>query len=262
MKRLVLLFAFSAALLAAVAAAPLTASWVDGRVQQKTGSGWVDVNMGDQLDSATTVRLGPGATAEFDSGGRRVSLTAPGVYVLDSLLHRGTETIKRRSSLLDKLAALVDPSSRTTETTVAGVRGDLIGDQASGGVTWESDSSDVDSLMSAARQLAHDKKYGEAAAKFGEAAGAADGDKKDDATYSQAWALAANGQTAESVKILRGMPATGVWAGPRALLLGRLDIDSGAKDEARVLLQAALDNGSLAGSDVQVAKDMIAESGT
>ena len=61
------------------------------------------------------------------------------------------------------------------------------------------------------------------------------------------------------MKILRGMSSSGVWAGPRALLLARLDIDSGAPAEARSLLQSALDGEALAGDDIQLAKGMIAE---
>ncbi|MGO8694984.1 MAG: tetratricopeptide repeat protein [Rectinemataceae bacterium] len=259
MKRRTLFILFSVAFIVALGATPLTVSWIDGRVEKKNGSNWVDLNMGDRLDSASTVRLGPGATAEFVAGERRISLTASGVFVLDSLLKRGTEGAERRSGMLDKLAALVDPTARTTDTTVAGVRGNLIGDQSSGDMTWESDNADVDAIMTSAQQLVRDKHYAEAAEKFGEAAAAADGDKKDNATYGQAWALAANGQTAESVKILRGMSSSGVWAGPRALLLARLDIDSGAPAEARSLLQSALDGEALAGDDIQLAKGMIAE---
>ena len=65
--------------------------------------------------------------------------------------------------MLDKLAALVDPTARTTDTTVAGVRGNLIGDQSSGDMTWESDNADVDAIMTSAQQLVRDKHYAEAA---------------------------------------------------------------------------------------------------
>ena len=166
MKRRTLFILFSVAFIVALGATPLTVSWIDGRVEKKNGSNWVDLNMGDRLDSASTVRLGPGATAEFVAGERRISLTASGVFVLDSLLKRGTEGAERRSGMLDKLAALVDPTARTTDTTVAGVRGNLIGDQSSGDMTWESDNADVDAIMTSAQQLVRDKHYAEAAEKF------------------------------------------------------------------------------------------------
>jgi len=55
------------------------------------------------------------------------------------------------------------------------------------------------------------------------------------------------------------MPAIGVWAGPRALLLARLDLESGAKAEAKSVLEAAIAAGFLAGEELQLAKGMLEE---
>ncbi|HTX71258.1 MAG TPA: hypothetical protein VMC79_00395, partial [Rectinemataceae bacterium] len=258
-KKVALILIFAVAMAIVLSASPLTVSWLDGKVEQLSGSSWIPLNLGDKIDSASKVRLAAGASAEFTGGGRKISLTAPGVFVLDTLLKRGLASAKATSGALDMLGKLVDPKAQTTDVTAAGVRGAAIGDQSADSMTWESDTVDTDALMASARQLVRDGHFVEAADKFGQAAAAADGDRKDDALYGQAWALAAGGRTIESVKILRMMRPAGVWAGPRALLLGRLDIDSGAKDEAISVLQAALNGGTLAGNDIQMAKDMLGE---
>ena len=79
------------------------------------------------------------------------------------------------------------------------------------------------------------------------------------ASYAEAWALAADESSARAVKILRGMPSSGTWAGPRALLLARLDIDSGAKDEAKAVLDAAAAAKLFVGDDVTLAASLLAE---
>ena len=57
------------------------------------------------------------------------------------------------------------------------------------------------------------------------------------------------------------MPATGVWAAPRALLLARLDLQTGAMDEAKALLDEVIASGVLAGEDLDMAKAMQQEAG-
>ena len=139
---------------------------------------------------------------------------------------------RTRPGALDKLGKLVDPKASTNASAVAAVRGAAI-EPAKDSVTWMSDSVDVSAVMDEGRKLVRDGDFSAAAAKFDEAVVAAEGDEKDSATYAEAWSLAADDSNAKAVKLLRGMPSSGTWAGPRALLLARLDIDSGAKAEAR-----------------------------
>ena len=55
------------------------------------------------------------------------------------------------------------------------------------------------------------------------------------------------------------MPASGSWAGPRGLLLARLDIDSGAKDEAKSIIDSGLAAKLFLGDDVELAKSLLVE---
>jgi hypothetical protein len=258
MKRLCVaaIVAFVAAL--SLNAVPLTVSWADGKVDLQKGSSWVAVNIGDKIDSAATLRLAKGASIELSDGKQKVSLTAAGSYVLDSLLKQGAAASKSKTGALNKLGKLVDPQASVGSTTVAAVRGAAI-EPAKDSVDWQADTVDVNAVMDEGRQLVRDGDYTNAALKFGEAAGAADGDAKDAAQYAQAWALAADDSSARAVKILRVMPSKGAWAAPRALLLARLDIDSGAKAEAQSVLNAGVKAKLFVGDDVELANSLLAE---
>jgi hypothetical protein len=241
----------------AASAVPLTVSWADGKVELQKGSAWAVVNIGDKVDSASSLRLASGASIELTDGKRKVALTAAGTYVLDALLKKGGDMAKKNVAL-DKLGKLVDPNATTGAATVAAVRGAAV-EPAKETVTWMSDSVDVAAVMDEGRKLVRDGDFAAAALKFDEAVYAAEGDEKVSASYAEAWALAAADSSARAVKILRGMPSSGTWAGPRALLLARLDIDSGAKAEAKSVLEAASAAKLFVGDDVELAKALLAE---
>lgn len=250
-------FAFFCALVMGISAwaIPLTATWVEGKVEKQKGSSWLALMEGDIVDSADTIRLAKGALVEFTGGKQKLVLSAPGSFVLDSLAKAGQKT----TGTVDKLSKLVAPS-KGGQDAVGGVRGDLIGAGVDK-VSWAGDDEDAATLIANAQALAQDKKYTESADAFGKAALTANGDLRDQASYGQAWSLAALGSSLRAIKILRTMPASGTWSGPRALLLARLDLDSEANDEAVEVLQAAISSGSLAGEDLDLARSMLQEAG-
>jgi len=257
MKKILLAFSMLT-LCAAVFAVPLTASWIEGKVERGSGSAWKPVLIGDTVDSSQSVRLSAGALAEFTLGSRRIALSAPGVYSLDTLMKAGGEQAQKRSATMGKLGKLVDPKAAETATAVAGVRGAAQGQDET---MWMTESEGPGALAEEARAFARESRFADAAALFGQAAGLASGEEKAGYAYARAWSLAAGGANIEAIKALRALsPAdAGSWAGQRALLLGRLDIDSGAFAEAREVLQAAIGSGKLAGEDLELAKGMLAE---
>lgn len=257
MKRTILVLTAALIAVFSLGAVPLTVSWADGKVDVQKGSSWVVVSMGDKLDSAATVRLGAGASVELTDGKRKVALTASGTYVLDALLKKGGDTAKKNGAL-DKLGKLVDPKASTGAATVAAVRGAAV-EPPKDSLTWMTDSVDVAAVMDEGRKLVRDGDFAAAAAKFDEAVFAAEGDEKEAANYAEAWALAADESSARAVKILRGMSASGTWAGPRALLLAQLDILSGANAEAKAVLEAATAAKLFVGDDVVLAKSLLAD---
>ncbi|HUX38008.1 MAG TPA: hypothetical protein VMV44_08895 [Rectinemataceae bacterium] len=257
MKRAVLIFA---ALLAAFSATalPLSVSWLDGRVDVQKGTIWSPISIGDKVDSSATLRLGQGALVELSGGGRRISITVPGTYGLAAFYGAGLPGDKAGADLLQKMGKLVETGVSSSQTSVAGVRGAAV-EPSSDSVTWATDDTDSQAIMDEGRALARDGKYDEAAAKFDQAGQATQGAAKDSAQYAEAWALSAGGSVARAVKLLRAMPASGTWAGPRTLLLARLDLDSGAGDEAKSILDAGLASGLFAGDDATLAQSMLAE---
>jgi hypothetical protein len=252
----VLLIAFVASI--GLYAAPLTVSWADGKVDLKKGSAWAAVSVGDKVDSSSTIRLGKDSTVELSDGQRKVSITAEGSYLLDSLLKKGAVATKKSTAAMDKLGKLVDPQASVSTTSVAAVRGAAV-EPSSESVEWQSDTADLGTLMEEGRRLVRNGDYAGAARRFNEAVGIAEGVDKDEALYSEAWALAADDSQARAVNILRGMPASGNWAGPKALLLARLDIDSDNKAEAKTLLQSGLSGKIFVGDEVDLAKSLLEE---
>ena len=258
MKRLLVTSIVLLLAVLSAAAVPLTVSWADGKVDSQKGSAWKAVAMGDVLDSSVTVRLGPGSSLELSDGKRKVSLTAPGTYALDALLKQGAAASKNKAGTLDKLGKLVDPKASTSASTVAAVRGAAV-EPTKDTVSWASDSADVSAIMEEGRKLVRDGDFTAAAGKFHEAAASAEGEDLDSAQYAEAWALAASDSSAHAVKLLRAMPSSGTWAAPRALLLARLDIDSGAKAEAKTLISSGLSGNIFVGDDVDLAKGLLSE---
>jgi len=246
-------------ILAAAAAfgVPLTASWIEGKVECGSGSSWKPVNIGDKVDSALSVKLAAGAMAEFSEGSRRVSLSSPGVYSLDALVKAGAEQAKKRSGAMGKLGKLVDPKAADQATTVAGVRGAA---QDESETMWMTEDEEGESLAEEAKSYAREGRFADAATFFGQAAAASEGDEAEGYLYAMSWSLAAGGSTIEAIKTLRAFDPEGAeWRAQRDLLLARLDLDSGSAAEARTILEALLAEGTLTGDDLVLAKEMLEE---
>lgn len=281
MKRLIFaVLAFMAG--TAVFAADLTATWIEGTVERKQGSSWAAVKLGDIVKSNDVVRLAASSLAEFSDGHQKVTLTAPGTFSLSTMLRAGASQDKRKASLLDRLARILSSERKPAQDAVGGVRGAakdetdatpwVDGEGEADAVSAATGDSGADpaaeaaalaaknaGIISAAWDLVRAKDYGKAAQQFGSVVATAQGDMKTEALYGQAWALEASGSTIPAIKILRSMPSEGVWAGPRILLLARLDLGTGAFTEARSLLEAALGASLFSGEDLELAKAMLKE---
>lgn len=242
--------------ISAAAAVPLTVSWAEGKVEFQKGSAWKVLNAGDKVESTDTIRLGPASYVELSDGRRKIVLSAPGVFALEAVLKSGAEKAAKTTGALGKLGKLVDPKAQSSSTAVAGVRGAA---QGADSMVWATDSESPEALIEEARAMLREERFADAAELFGEAASVAEGELRDSALYSRAWCLASAGGTLGAIKTLRAMPAVGPWSGPRALLLARLDLDTGAAAEAKSVLQAALAAGTLSGDDAVLAKAMLEE---
>lgn len=281
MKRLALaILVFIAG--AAAFASNLTATWIEGSVERKQGSSWSSIKVGDIVKSSDVVRLAESSIAEFSDGHRKVVLSAPGTFSLAAMLREGATQDRKKAGLLDRLSRILAPAQRPAQETVGGVRG--ASQEAADASPWVEGDGGADavssatgdsgeaaaaeaaalaarnaSLLSSAWNLAAAKDYGKAADQFGAVADTAPGGMRTEALYGQAWCLEASGSTIQALKILRAMPSEGEWAGPRALLLARLDLGTGAYAEARAVLETAIASGLFKGDDLELATSMLKE---
>lgn len=234
MKRLLPIIVLFSVVAGFASAVPVTVAWVEGAVDLRVGQAWKALDVGMKFDSASSVRLNSGAFAEFTVGTRKVALSAEGTYTLDALIGAASAHDQKRSAVVGKLGKLVGSTEAPRSTVVGGVRGDFEGKPET--TAWVEDEDSPEGLADEGRSLAAKNKYVEAAARFGEAAEAASGNARESYRYSQAWALAAAGNAIASLKILRAMPEKGPWSAQRAILLARLDLDTGAAREAAAVL--------------------------
>ncbi len=260
MKRLFALFCAMALGISAWAI-PLTVTWIDGKVERQKGSAWLSLKEGDIVDSAETVRLATASLVELANGKQKIVISTAGTFALDSLTKAAAAQQQKSSGTVDKLAKLVAPS-KTSQATVGGVRGDLIGD-AVAKTDWNDDYDSARIMIRKALELNTQGRYQESAAMFGKAA--ADARPNDYlvtvAKYGQACSLVALGSTGQAILLLREARATNQLPDKESLLLARLDLDSGAKDEAINILTYAVNGGGLAPEDTNLAKDMLKEAG-
>jgi hypothetical protein len=259
MKKSALLLALATVMSFVLAAIPLEVSWTEGPVDRKVGTAWKALQPGDALDSAESIRLGSNAYIELKAGQRKLVISAAGLYVPDSLLKAGADGSTKKNAVLDKLSKAVAPQKAEASAAVGGVRA---AEAPSTTVEWADESEDARALVTEAQGDVAEGRYEEAAGKFSEAAEALDGGERAGALYGKAFCLAVVGETIPAIKELRSLPSSGDWAGPRALLLARLDLDTGAAAEARSVLEAAISGKLFTGEDLEAAKARLAEAGS
>ncbi len=253
MKRLTVFMVLAALSLASLYAVPLTATWIEGDVALRQGTTWQEILAGDSLDSSSVVRLGRGSLAEFSSGSQKIALSTEGTFNLGTLIKAGGAQEEKRSNVVSKMGKLIDKQAPRS-TVVAGVRGDFEGKPET--TLWAVDEEDPEALAAEARALLAEENYTQAADLFGRAAVEAFGDQRDEFLYTQAWCLAAGDSVIGAIKVLRPMGSSGPYALPRAILLARLSIDTGASAEAALLLDEAARNPALSGEDAELVRQM------
>ena len=190
----------------ALSASPLSADWVEGTVEYRSGNRWVRIEIGDSVDDKALVRLGRGSFAEFSSSNTRLVFTAEGSYNLAELVKNSSPV--RAASLAGKLDRIVNHSA-PRRSTVAGVRGNFEGrpDQTE----WLEDDESPTMYADEGYRFMSAKNYSAAVRSFAEAARLAFGNDREEYLYNLALASALDGKTIDSVKTLRSMASSGSW---------------------------------------------------
>lgn len=120
----------------------------NGDVSVKTQSGWSELMSGDSLASDSTVRLGPGAVAEFSSPGTTLLFSKPGSYRLKAA---ASQKPKDESGVISSVfgrIARMGSDAPPSQSQAMGVRGDVADSDPS--ITWiEEDSMSFDEALTA-----------------------------------------------------------------------------------------------------------------
>lgn len=236
MKRSGLLVGMVLFLVSSGFSVPLTVSWTEGSVMVRSGNAWKTLDVGSSLDSASVIRLLSDSFVEFAYSGGTLVLSSEGMYTLDKLLAYSSNQREERSSILAKVGKMIT-NQAPLSTTVAGVRGSE--QDSSSNVDWileDESGASVSDPAGKAYTMLRKGAYQEAAKAFSDLIPTASFDVKPEYQYAQAWCLASANDLVGSIKLLRSMPSSGPFAVQRALLLSRLNLDTGAfKDAVQIL---------------------------
>ncbi len=98
--------------------------YVDGYLELKDGSSWMELWIGDEIGDSDILKLGRGSYAELSYGSDRIKLSRPGVYELSSLLgaRKNMNSSGVGALLAGKFKTLLIDDSTKTEAAVGGVR--------------------------------------------------------------------------------------------------------------------------------------------
>jgi hypothetical protein len=234
----------------------MSVSFLEGTVELKTATTWTEIQEGDKIDSASSIRLSRDSFIEFLVGNRKVVLSSEGTYSLASVLSAPVGDKGKTNSVINKFSKLMDKEAPRS-TAVAGVRGDFEGNPEE--TLWvddEEEAIDPEIPATEGRTLFEAARYTEAAEKFRIAENAANEGERDLYSYSRAVAAASAGDTITSIKVLRTMGPSGSLAIARAVLLARLDLDTGATREAQQILDDASKLPNLTREDLALIREL------
>ena len=120
----------------------------NGEVSVKTQSGWSEVMNGDSLAADSTVRLGPGAVAEFSSPATTLLFSKPGSYRLQAAASQKPRDESRVISSVFGRIARMGSDAPPSQSQAMGVRGDVADSDPN--ITWiEEDGMSFDEALTA-----------------------------------------------------------------------------------------------------------------
>lgn len=137
--------------------------FVDGTVEVQEDSGWIEVDIGDSLPEGSTLRIGSDSLAELSSSRGRITITAPGTYVLADLFQdRGGRKALLGGFMKNALArAVAEPGAE--ESVSMGVRAAEVEEES---FEWMDEEEE---LLNQGKDLLADGLYAEALDLFTEA---------------------------------------------------------------------------------------------
>ncbi len=219
--------------LAAASAQPLSVDYVFGTAEALAGAQWNRLAAGAEVDAGTTLRLAPEAVVELVTGGARVTIAAPGIYLVSDVIGRRTRADSRLAAFLHStLRTLVSPP-RETVAPVGGGRAGVPAEPA----PWVDEDEQA---LERAEILLSDGRTAEARDVLIRARPQGGGTQPFD--FLIAWSAALEGRTGIALGILRKLDTgTAMRYRDEALVLhAQLALDAEAPAEALAAARACL----------------------
>jgi tetratricopeptide (TPR) repeat protein len=213
-----------------VSAQPISVTFVEGRVQLRSPTGWTEVAIGDVLPENGVVRLEKNSSVEFGDTANRLVLTHAGSYALHDLVSasRRLESNGVGAALSGTLKNLV--SGRVSQqSAVMGVRG--ANESKSEQMDWV--TSDAQVFVDSGKEYLKAGAYDEAVKQFEQAKDSASSTELPYILYCLASAHSLKGDTRLASSMIEGLTISGgeEWAPDFVLLKAKLDLESNAFQE-------------------------------
>ena len=211
--------------------------YLEGALSYREGNGrWVEIGIGDNLSSSSTVRLSGNGFVEFSTGGNKVTLTKDGMYEMGDLFVKNQKKSSFRQLLGSKFSFLLDRQD-SANYTAAAVRGSA---RNTDFLTWENDE---ESNLAKGMKLYSEGNYVAARNQFREGSLWEKGAEKRENTFRLAMAENMIGNPRESRKLLASFKplATDSFFEEYSLYVASLYIESQEYDMAGNVLQSYLD---------------------
>ncbi|MBN1837662.1 MAG: tetratricopeptide repeat protein [Spirochaetales bacterium] len=221
-----------------LAAQELLVEYLEGTLELKQGSQWVEVYIGDSLSRGRVIRLESGGFAELSAGNVTVTLSEGGTYNTDSLFKSGQKVAAWNLGgvVNSKLSKLVSPVSGG-ETATMGVRGDRMD---SGELTWVEEGTEY---LAEGKKLLAQGQVEEGIRRLEEGAEwALTEEERNEHLFYAAYGHSLQGESAVSLIMLEDMrvgPAARFFT-DYVLLKGKLLIDNLAFEDALALFDQYL----------------------
>jgi hypothetical protein len=215
-----------------------TVTYVEGKVEYKSGSAWIGLEIGDSLKDAelSSIRLGPRSFIDFSGRSRKLSLSSPGTYDVAKLLSQPAAAANPLATRIKKLFDQTKPNQ-----------------EAVGGVRAADQGGDVSGLFPDEYSLLADGKAALLAGKNTEAEssliqageyaqGSDDAALLSEIAYYLGLSRASRGESAAALSALRNARwdgASAIAADYLALVIS-LDIQTNATAEAKATIDEAL----------------------
>lgn len=216
-------------LLTSLICANTVVEFIDGHLEIKEGTAWVELSPGDSIPGGAVLKVGDNSIIELSDGNTKFSLTNPGIYHIDSIILDSVRSSKTKSLILNTIRRLFGHKP-STQTNVFGVRAAEVQDD---GFSWSND--EYSEYLKLGKEYLQQGDYTDAILNFSDAGeNAFDAFEKEEALFYLSYTEALSGNSIEALSLIRDyFPDYDAYYYEQAVLLkANLLIENFNADEA------------------------------